>query len=122
MPELLTVIKVIPVPGEMVEDADIEAIGMKIAMEYERSQGREPEDVSRENLGFDIRSKGQDGIRYIEVKSRANEGDVALTQNEWFKAQRFGDKYYLYVVFNAVSKPELLIIQNPAQKLEPEKR
>jgi len=28
----------------------------------------------------------------------------------------------LYVVFNAVSKPELLIIQNPAQKLEPEKK
>jgi len=122
MPELLTVIKVIPVPGEMVEDADIEAIGMKIAMEYERSQGREPEDVSRENLGFDIRSKGQDGIRYIEVKSRANEGDVALTQNEWFKAKRFKNDYWLYIVTNAGTNPILNIIRNPAENLTPAER
>jgi len=122
MPELLTVIKVIPVPGEMVEDAEIEAIGMRIAMEYERSQGREPEDVSKENLGFDIRSKGQDGIRYIEVKSRANEGDVALTQNEWFKAKRFKNDYWLYIVTNAGTNPILNIIRNPAENLTPAER
>jgi len=122
MPELLTVIKVIPVPGEMVEDAEIEAIGMQIAMEYERSQGREPEDVSKENLGFDIRSKGQDGIRYIEVKSRANEGDVALTQNEWFKAKRFKDDYWLYIVTKAGTNPVLNIIRNPAENLIPAER
>ena len=122
MPELLTVIKVIPVPGEMVEDAEIEAIGMQIAMEYERSQDREPEDVSKENLGFDIRSKGQDGIRYIEVKSRANEGDVALTQNEWFKAKRFKNDYWLYIVTNAGTNPILNIIQNPAENLIPAER
>jgi superfamily II DNA or RNA helicase len=122
MPELLTVIKVIPVPGEMVEDAEIEAIGMQIAMEYERSQSREPEDVSKENLGFDIRSKGQDGIRYIEVKSRANEGDVALTQNEWFKAKRFKNDYWLYIVTNAGTNPILNIIQNPAENLIPAER
>ncbi len=122
MPELLTVIKVIPVPGEMVEDAEIEAIGMQIAMEYERSQSREPEDVSKENLGFDIRSKGQDGIRYIEVKSRANEGDVALTQNEWFKAKRFKNDYWLYIVTNAGTSPILNIIQNPAENLIPAER
>ncbi|MFA4925089.1 MAG: helicase-related protein [Candidatus Aminicenantales bacterium] len=122
MPELLTVIKVIPVPGEMVEDAEIEAIGMRIAMEYERSQGREPEDVSKENLGFDIRSKGQDGIRYIEVKSRANEGGVALTQNEWFKAKRFKNDYWLYIVTNAGTNPILNIIRNPAENLTPAER
>ncbi|MFN3472284.1 MAG: protein NO VEIN domain-containing protein, partial [Aquificaceae bacterium] len=64
---------------EMVSDEEIERIGMQVAMEYERSQGREPEDVSKENLGFDIRSKGKDEIRYIEVKARRDEGDVALT-------------------------------------------
>ncbi|MDQ7082675.1 MAG: DUF3883 domain-containing protein [Aquificota bacterium] len=72
-----------------------------------------------ENLGFDIRSKGKEGVRYIEVKGRAKEGDVALTPNEWFKAKRFKDQYYLYVVYNAVDNPRLVIIQNPAQNLNP---
>ncbi len=119
MPELITVIRVLPQRDEMSEDEEVERIAMEIAMEYERSQGREPEDVSKENLGFDIRSKGKDGVRYIEVKGRAKEGDVALTPNEWFKARRFKDQYYLYVVYNAVENPKLVIIQNPAQNLEP---
>mgnify|MGYP001626165041 CR=1 FL=1 len=80
----------------MIEDEEIERIGMKVAMEYERSQGRIPEDVSKENLGFDIRSKGPDGVRYIEVRARAGEGEIALIPNEWFKAKRFKDQYYLY--------------------------
>ena len=61
-------------------------------------------------------------IRYIEVKTRAKAGNIALTQNEWFKAMRFGDDYYLYVVFNAATKPQLHIIQNPAKNLNPEEK
>jgi hypothetical protein len=92
-------------------------------MIYEKQNGREPTDVSKENPGFDIRSINQDGsVRYIEVKARAGIGDVALTQNEWFKAKRFKDDYYLYVVLNASSKPELFIIQNPAEKLNAQEK
>ena len=65
MPELLTVIRVIPERNEMVEDEEVERIGMEVTMEYERQQGRVPEDVTKENLGFDIRSRGKDEIRYI---------------------------------------------------------
>jgi len=122
MPELLTVIKVIPEKNEMVEDEEIEKIGMEIAMEYEKLHGREPEDVSKENLGFDIRSKGKDEIRYIEVKARAEEGDVALTPNEWFKAKRFREQYWLYVVANAATNPTLYIINNPAENLKPQEK
>ena len=117
-PQLLTVIRVIPEEGEMVSDEEIERIGMEIAMEYERKNGRHPEDVSKENLGFDIRSKGRDETRYIEVKARKDFGDVALTPNEWFKAKRFRNQYWLYVVLNAASKPELYIINNPYENLE----
>ncbi len=116
-PELLTVIRIIPGEGEMVEDREIEAIGMQIAMEYEKSQGRQPEDVSSENLGFDIRSRGENEIRYIEVKARANEGEIALTPNEWFKANRFKEQYWLYVISNAKTNPTLTIIQDPARNL-----
>jgi hypothetical protein len=44
---------------------------------------------------------------------------VALTPNEWIKAQRFGDQDGLYVVANCKSKPELNLIQNPATRLVP---
>ncbi|MGC8816075.1 MAG: DUF3883 domain-containing protein, partial [bacterium] len=118
MPELLTVIKVIPEKFDMIENEEIERIGMEIAMEYERLNCRVPEDVSKENLGFDIRSKGENEIRYIEVKARAIEGDIALTPNEWIKAHRFGDQYYLYIVANAKTNPVLYIIQNPSKNLK----
>jgi len=103
---------------QMVSDEEIERIGMEIAMEYERSQGREPEDVSKENLGFDIRSRGKDEIRYIEVKARKDEGDVALTVNEWLKAKRFKENYWLYIVCNSITNPTLYIINNPAENLK----
>lgn len=125
-PKFVGIIRVKPsetISDFLKSDEEIERIGMEEAIKYERECNRFPEDVSNENLGFDIRSTDIEGkIRYIEVKARADVGSIAITQNEWFKAQRFGDKYYLYVVFNAVSKPELFIIQNPAQKLEPEKK
>jgi len=126
MPKFVGIIRVKPaetVSDYMKSDEEIERIGMEEAMKYERAHGRNPEDVSAENLGFDIRSRDDKGkTRYIEVKARADVGSIVMTQNEWFKAQRFGDDYYLYVVFNATSKPELLIIQNPAQKLNPEEK
>ncbi len=58
-------------------------------------------------------------FRYIEVKARAGIGSVALTTNEWFKAQHLGDDFYLYVVWNAAKKPDSkpLIIRNPAKNL-----
>ena len=103
---------------EMMEDEEIEKIGMEMAIEYERRDGRNPEDVSKENLGFDIRSRGKDEIRYIEVKARRDFGSVALTPNEWFKAKRFRQQYWLYVVVNAAKKPELYVINNPYENLE----
>lgn len=124
MPKFVGIIRVKPSDGkEMQTDAEIEQVGMEKAMEYERQEGRTPEDVSAENLGFDIRSRDkEDNVRYIEVKARAKTGAVALTQNEWFKANRFGDDYYLYAVMNAGKKPRLYIIKNPASNLEPEEK
>jgi len=116
MPKLVGVIRVVA-GDDMVSDEEVERIGMEVAMAYERAQGREPEDVSHENLGYDIRSKGDGEVRYIEVKARATAGDVALTPNEWFKAKRFKEQYWLYVVENATTNPRLCLINNPAEKL-----
>ncbi|VVB87585.1 putative ATP-dependent RNA helicase [uncultured archaeon] len=122
MPRFVGIIRIIPsdkIEKAMQRDDEIERIGMEVAMEYERRNGRVPEDVCDENLGFDIRSTDTSGkIRYIEVKARAETGAVALTQPEWFKALRFKDDYYLHAVMNAGGKPRLYIIQNPSEKLE----
>jgi SNF2 family DNA or RNA helicase len=105
----------------MVRDEEIEAAGMRAAMQYEREQGWQPEDVSGENHGFDVRSTcyNPDGtfadIRYIEVKARAQSGAIRLSANEWKKARHFDDKFWLYVVTDAGSDaPQLHRIQNPA--------
>ena len=125
MPRFVGAVRVVPadqVDPAMQEDADIEQVGMRVAMDYERRQGRVPEDVASENLGFDVRSTdpATGEKRYIEVKARARVGPVALTQNEWFKAGRFDTDYYLYVVLNAATQPELYIIQDPAANLQPQ--
>jgi len=71
--------------------------------------------VASQNLGFDIRSTSKDGeeIRYIEVKGRATDGAIALTPNEWVKADRLQEYYWLYVVNYCRSEPELHIIRDP---------
>ena len=109
MPNYLGAIRVIPAATEnatMKSDPEIERIGMEVTMRYERKHGRTPEDVSAENLGFDVRSMDRGGKkRYIEVKARSGLGAVALTQNEWFKAKQFKSDYFLYVVLNAGTEP-----------------
>jgi hypothetical protein len=121
---IAAVIPKIPVDDILKEDEEIEEIGMRVAMEFEIAQGRNPEDVSSQNLGFDVRSKALDGsIRYIEVKARAKEGKIALTPNEWLMAHRLRNEYWLYVVIISEGPVEKLIpyrIQNPAEKLKPE--
>ena len=97
---------------------EIERIGMKHARRYEEEQGCTVEDVSTKNLGFDLRSTTPNGeIRCIEVKARAERALVVLTSNEWHTAEQLKDDYFLYVVLNAVTQPELYIIQNPADTI-----
>ncbi len=100
---------------EMVTDPHVEAVAMAEAMAYERARGWEPEDVSAENRGFDILSRGPEGqVRFIEVKGRVGTGPIALTANEFQTAQRLGRDYWLYAVFNCGTRPELYPIPDPA--------
>lgn len=124
-PEVLSVIRVVPgtpVSEETASNDEIETVGMEVAMRYERNQGRLPEDVSTQCLGYDIRSVDPDSgvYRYIEVKARARSGAIAMTPNEWLMANRLGEEYWLYVVEEAASAPVLYTLQNPAAKLKPE--
>ena len=59
--------------------------------------------------------QGSTETRFIEVKGRASVGGIALTANEYKTAQRLGEDYWLYVVFNCASAPQVTTIQNPAR-------
>jgi superfamily II DNA or RNA helicase len=121
-PRIVGVARVIPEPApdsNLREDEAVAEIGMRLAMEYEQAQGRVPEDVSLQNLGYDIRSTACEAVRYIEVKARSRTGAVALTPNEWLMALRLGDEYWLYVVENVASEPALHRVKSPAARLKP---
>lgn len=101
----------------LVRDEEVERIALQTALAYERSQGREAEDVSGQDRGFDLLSRHpQSGqVRFIEVKGRAAVGAVVLTRNEYKTAQRLQDDYWLYVVFDCATAPRLMPIRNPTR-------
>jgi Domain of unknown function (DUF3883) len=108
----------------MVSDPDIERIAIQAVIPYEKAQGRhEVESVEKDNRGFDLISRRPHPedprtaaeVCFIEVKGRASVGEVALTSNEYRTAERLGDDYWLYVVYNCATKPEVHIVRNTAQ-------
>jgi len=95
----------------------VEEAGMQAVMAYEKKRGRSPQDVSQEYRGYDIISKSDTEMRYIEVKSFATTGPLELTPHEWQMAHRLGDAYWLYVVENTLTEPEITAICNPVATL-----
>jgi len=138
MPEIVTSALAIPAPVAVVEadspqrgaamrrDDEVEQIAMDVVMRYERARGWTPHDVSKDGVHYDIRSqaahtRGEDYIRYIEVKGRALTGDIVLTAPEVDKLRQLGERAFLYVVTYCKSNaPRLRIIQDPIPQLERE--
>jgi SNF2 family DNA or RNA helicase len=108
---------------QMVSDPEIEKIAVNAVIEFEKSRGWKVESVEQENRGFDLISRKPHPdhpetaieVRFIEVKGRAGVGEVALTSNEYKTAERLKDDYWLYVVFNCASKPDLHVVHDPAR-------
>ena len=103
----------------MSRDDEVEQIAMEMSMKYEKEEGWICEDVSSQNLGFDIKSVDPELIkRYIEVKGRAAEGPVMLSENEMNRLRQLGTSAWLYVVSNCKSNPILYRINDPGTNLE----
>jgi len=99
-------------------DPEVEAIAMRVAMEHERTSGRQVYDVHERNLGYDLTSvdlrSGE--LRLVEVKGlSAATGRVLLTPNEHQKAEDRRDCYWLYAVTDCRVGPRLHRIKDPAQ-------
>ena len=112
-----------PEIAPMVADDEIEKIAIQAVIEYETARGWQVVSVEKENRGFDLISRQPDSgdplkaslVRFIEVKGRANFGEVALTTNEYKTAERLKRDYWLYVVFNCALSPEVHTIQDPVK-------
>jgi superfamily II DNA or RNA helicase len=96
----------------------VEMIAMRMAADYERSQGRVVEDVHENNLGYDLTSvdlkSGE--LRLIEVKGiGAMTGTVLLTPNERRVAEDRRDCYWLYVATDCNHEPQLQTVKDPAK-------
>lgn len=102
-------------------DANIEAIAIRIARNFEVDRySARVIDVSAPYLGkgYDLESYRANGeIVGIEVKGRADRGNVHLTENEWPTAINARDRYWLYVVVDCANTPVLYRVQDPAYKL-----
>lgn len=107
----------------MVTDPEIEKIAVNAVIAYEEARGCRVQSVESENRGFDLISRRPHPedpetsveVRFIEVKGRSAVGEIALTTNEYRTAQRLSQDYWLYVVFNCATKPDIQIIRNPGQ-------
>jgi SNF2 family DNA or RNA helicase len=112
-----------PSVKKMISDPEIEKIAVEAVKAYEEARGWKVQSVEEENRGFDLISRKlhpEDPetaieVRFIEVKGRSYIGEVALTNNELKTAERLKIDYWLYVVFNCASSPELHLIQDPAR-------
>ncbi|MGI9067638.1 MAG: DUF3883 domain-containing protein [Pyrinomonadaceae bacterium] len=103
--------------------ATIERFAVQATIAFEQARGCKVESVESDTRGFDLISRRTVAAdqremietRFIEVKGRAAVGEIALTANEYKKAQRLGEDYWLYVVFNCASQPKVTLIRNPAR-------
>jgi len=112
-----------PGVAPMVEDEEIEKMAVQAVIAYEEARGWRVQSVEDENRGFDLISRRPHPedpqtsveVRFIEVKGRGGVGDIALTANEYRTAERLKKDYWLYVVYNCSSNPQVQPVQDPAR-------
>ena len=94
---------------------------MLYVLEHEHEAGCITKDVSEDNVGWDITSTNRETreIKYIEVKGHSGRQITIMSPNEWDVAGKYHDKYYLYVVFHALTRPELHVKPDPYNKTNP---
>ncbi len=110
-------------------DANVEIAAMQIARVFEEAAGANVLDVHTpdlarlaglpDNPGFDLLSiRPGNEKRAIEVKGRAETGDIEVTANEWAKACNMRQGYWLYAVYDcATANPRLVRVQDPFENL-----
>jgi superfamily II DNA or RNA helicase len=99
----------------------VERAGVEAVIRYERDRAGDDrekldkiKDVSAMFKGYDVESFD----RVIEVKSFKGTGPVEMTSHEWQTALRMKDMYWLYIVENALTNPNIHTKSNPAERFK----
>jgi hypothetical protein len=90
------------------EKDNVKTEAMNRVMEYEKSKGRNPIDVSGKGVGYDIQSNNLK----IEVKGRGKDKapHVLFNQHNIEALENADDNdYRLYIVMNPIENPKLII-------------
>lgn len=87
----------------------VEQRSIKIVMDYERSQGRAPVDLSPKKCAYDIKS----GNRLIEVKGTKEKKPTwfYISPNILNKLGKEVARLYVYIVYDINNKPKLKIME-----------
>lgn len=110
-------------PDRVVERSNVDHAGISFVLEFEKKNGRKPQEMPHENPGYDVLSRDSSGkIRFIEVKSLSglwsDYSPAALSNTQFEEARKQNEAYWLYVVEEALSAtPRLYCIQDPANRI-----
>jgi len=108
------------VPGQMGYDPDSESIAIHAVWAELERLGFDVDDRQTAGLGYDLLARNRScEQRLVEVKGIAGRlGPVWLEQNEWAQAQQRGPDYWLYVVAECATSPEVAVrAQDPASQV-----
>jgi len=91
----------------------VQRIGILAVLKCEKEDGRTARELGEsEKRGYDIESMSENEERYIEVKSTSDTSyDIFLTINEFKALRDKKEKYFIYVVLDALRKPTVHITQ-----------
>ena len=110
-----------PTPGLFARKTErVEQMAMDAVLTMERAFGREPRDVSSENVGYDIESRdpisGQ--LLFIEVKGRIDGATtVTITKNEILTGLNKPENYILaLVLIGDAGSQDPIYVRNPFRK------
>lgn len=104
-------------------DSEVERLAMEAVMQFERSSGFIPRDVSKENRGYDIESRDPSTgkLRFIEVKGRVAGAEViTVTKNEILTSLNHPEGFLLAVVFCENGRTEEPVYLRRPFTIEPE--
>lgn len=88
----------------------VELAAVKLCCNYFEGLGYAIDDVSENNLGWDLEAKHDKATLRIEVKGLSgNVFSVELTPNEYLAFKERASNYRLAVVLNALDKPKLFL-------------
>jgi hypothetical protein len=91
---------------------ETESRAVDIVMLYEKEMNRDPKDVRKDGVGYDVDSSD----RKIEIKSfKRRPGAIEIYDSQYEAAKKHGEKYFIYVVYNLLKgvQPRIEIIRNP---------